>query len=210
LFNRKTETSILKKIILLFLIPMLGFSGIINGQEWKFIKEKDGIKIYTRNEENNPVKSFKGETVLNTNMEKIKQIIGRVESFEWWADDIKEIKVLEYIEEEVIKYYLIYDVPWPLADRDLCVESKITNDPVTGTRVVFATPLPGIIPINPDMVRITNYWQKWTMTPAGDNQVSVVLEGSVDPAGAIPAWIVNMVITDTPLSIIGKVRELVE
>jgi hypothetical protein len=178
-------------------------------QDWKFIKEKDGIKIYTRNDETNPVKSYKGETTLNTTMAKISHIIGRIESFDWWEEDISRIDVLEYKEEEYIKYYLIYDVPWPLDDRDLCVNSVITNDPVTGTRTVFATPIEGLIPEQPGMVRIKNYWQKWVMEPDGTDKVHIVLEGSVDPGGAIPAWIVNMAITDTPLNIIRKVREQV-
>jgi hypothetical protein len=190
-------------------LASLGLPLNIFSQDWKFIKEKDGIKIYTRNDETNPVKSYKGETTLNTTMEKISHIIGRIESFDWWEEDISKIDVLEYKEEEYIKYYLIYDVPWPLEDRDLCVNSIITNDTVTGTRTVFATPIDGLIPEQPGMVRIKNYWQKWVMEPDGEDKVHIVLEGSVDPGGAIPSWIVNMAITDTPLNIIRKVREQV-
>jgi len=199
----------LKTLTLILLLTILGFPSYVYSQEWKFIKEKDGIKIYTRNDETNPVKSYKGETTLNTTMEKISHIIGRIESFDWWEEDISRIDVLEYKEEEFIKYYLIYDVPWPLDDRDLCVNSVITNDNATGRRTVFATPIDGLIPVQPGMVRITNYWQKWVMEPVGEDKVHIVLEGSVDPGGAIPSWIVNMAITDTPLNIIRKVREQV-
>ena len=203
------------KLIFRFHILFLTFiifliAGNADGQTWNFIKEKDGIKIYTRNEEDNPIKSFKGEVDLKTTMEKLSHVIGRIESFDWWADDVKEIKVLGYEEEKYIRYYVIYDVPWPLSDRDLCVEALITNDPVTGMRTVRATPMAGVIPEEKDLVRINNYWQQWTMEPVGDGLVHVVLEGSVDPGGAIPNWIVNMLISDTPLSIIRKVREQVE
>jgi hypothetical protein len=200
----------LKKLILLICLACLCFTGSTSAQDWNFIKEKDGIKIFTRNSEDNPVKSYKGEATLNTSMGKISMVIGRIESFEWWDDNISEINVLEYQEEVVIKYYLVYDVPWPLDDRDLCVESKITNDPKTGVRTVYAVPMPGVIPEKPGMVRITNYWQKWVMEPMENGKVHVVLEGSVDPGGVIPSWIVNMAITDTPLNIIRKVREKVE
>jgi hypothetical protein len=185
----------------------LVFTGILSGQDWKFIKERDGIKIYTRNEEDNPVKSFRGEMDLKASMEQISKIIGSIESFDWWADDISEIKVLDYSREKYIKYYLVYDVPWPLEDRDLCVETLITNDTVKGTRLVKATPLVGVIPEKPDMVRIKNYWQSWTIEPAGAGILHLTLEGSVDPGGSIPAWIINMVIADTPLSIMRQVKE---
>jgi len=193
-----------------FLIFNLFFTGFLFAQEWNYIKEKDGIQIYTRNSENNPVKSFRGEMDLKATMEQISRVIGRIESFDWWEEDISEIRVLDYKEEQYIKYYLVYDVPWPLSDRDLCVEALITNDSVTHTRTVYAKPLPGVIPENPDRVRITNYWQKWTMQEVEAGRLHLTLEGSVDPGGAIPSWLINMVITDTPLNIMRKVREVVK
>jgi hypothetical protein len=197
-------------ISLLAILFDLVFIQNISGQEWKFAKERDGIKIYTRNEENTPLKSFRGETDLKTDMKAMSRVIGRIESFEWWDDDVSEITVLSYEEEEHISYYLVYDLPWPITDRDLCVKALITNDPVTGKRTVFARPLPGVIPEKPDKVRIKDYWQRWTMEPAGNGMIHLTLEGSVDPGGNIPAWVINLVITDTPLNIMKKVREQVE
>jgi hypothetical protein len=180
------------------------------GQEWTFVKEKEGIKIYTRNEDSIAVKSFKGVADFHTTMDKMRKVIGRIESFDWWDEDVKEIKVLGYEEEKYIRYYLVYDVPWPLSDRDICVEALITNDPVTGIRKVRATPLEGVIPETKENVRIKYYWQQWTMEPVGDGLVHVELEGSVDPAGSIPTWIINMVITNTPLNVMTKARNVVE
>ena len=197
------------QVLFLSILYNLVFTGILSGQAWNFIKERDGIKIYTRNEEDNPVKSFRGEMDLVASMEQISKIIGSIESFDWWADDISEIKVLDYSREKYIKYYLVYDVPWPLEDRDLCVETLITNDTIKGTRLVKATPLVGVIPEKPDKVRIKNYWQSWTIEPAGAGILHLTLEGSVDPGGSIPAWIINMVIADTPLSIMRQVKEQV-
>lgn len=198
------------RIVLLAVVLLLTFNAILPAQEWKFIKERDGIKIYTRSDEINPVKSYRGETDLNTSMEEISKIIGRIESFDWWDESISEINVLAYEEEKYIRYYLVYDVQWPFDDRDLCVESIITNDPVTGRRVVYATPLPDVIPEKPGKVRIKNYWQQWIMEPVNDSLIHVTLEGSVDPGGNIPTWVINLVITDTPLNIMKKVRDQVE
>ena len=40
--------------------------------------------------------------------------------------------------------------------------------------------------------------------------VHVVLEGHVDPAGSVPDWIYNMVITETPLKIIRGIKNRLE
>ncbi|MEI6457144.1 MAG: START domain-containing protein [bacterium] len=196
--------------ILLIVVAQLLSCREIFAQKWEFVKEKDGIKIYTSKDKNSPLKSFKGETILNTQMEKVTNMVGNVKNVEWWDKSVREIKVLSYEEGKNIKYYLVYDVPWPFTDRDLCVESKITDDPVTGQRTIYSVPLPDVVPEKPDVIRIKNYWQRWIIQPLDKNRIHVILEGHVDPAGSVPAWLYNMVITDTPLKVIRGIKSRVE
>jgi hypothetical protein len=79
-------------------------------------------------------------------------------------------------------------------------------DPVTGTRSIEAKSLLNVIPEKPDLIRIKKYWQKWTLVPVEKGLVHVILEGSVDPAGSVPAWLSNMVITETPFKVIQSVQ----
>jgi hypothetical protein len=192
--------------ILITTFLFLTASGDLSGQSWVFVKEKEGIRLYTRKEANNSVKSFKGEVYLHTQMEKIYSLITNVKNFDWWDDDITEIKVLLNEKDKHIQYYLVYDVPWPIADRDLVVDSRITIDPVTGARYIEARSLLNVIPENPDLIRIKKYWQKWTLIPVEEGLVHIILEGSVDPGGSVPAWLSNMVITETPYKVIRSVR----
>lgn len=196
-------------IIFLFVFQFLLLEDLA-GQKWEYIKEKDGIKIYTRKEPNTNLKSFKGEAILHTRMEKVCNLIGNVKNVDWWDKNLREINVLSYEENKNIKYYLVYGVPWPLTDRDLCVEAKITTDPVTGRRVIYSVPLPNVIPEKPDLVRIKNYWQRWIIQPLDSGTIHVTLEGFVDPGGSVPAWIYNMVIVDTPLKIFRGIKNRVE
>ena len=178
----------------------------LSAQSWVFVKEKEGIRLFTRKEANSSVKSFKGDVYLHTQIEKVYSLITNVKNFDWWDDDISEIKVLHYEKDKVIQYYLIYDVPWPIADRDLVVDSHITIDPVTGIISVEARSLLNVIPEKPDLVRIKKYWQTWTLVPVEKDLVHLILEGSVDPGGSVPAWLANMVITETPLKVIRSVK----
>ena len=196
-------------IIFLFVFQFLLLEDLA-GQKWEYIKEKDGIKIYTRKEANTNLKSFRGEAILHTQMEKVCNLIGNVKNVDWWDKNLREINVLSYEENKNIKYYLVYGVPWPLTDRDLCVEAKITTDPVTGKRVIYSVPLPNVIPEKPDLVRIKNYWQRWIIQPLDSGTIHVILEGFVDPGGSVPAWIYNMVIVDTPLKIFRGIKNRVE
>lgn len=187
------------------LIPARVFS-----QQWEYVKEKEGVKIFTRKEADSDLKSFRGIADLHTTMEKVCGILGTTKNFDWWDKGISEIKVLGYEEKKFIQYYLVYDVPWPLSDRDLAVDARITVDPVTGIETIMAKPLFNVVPEKPDRVRIKRYWQKWVIQPAGPNTVHVILEGFVDPGGSVPAWLYNMVITETPLKVIRNLKTRVE
>lgn len=189
--------------LLLFTMPVVA-------QSWDFIKEKEGIKIYTRKDAGSSLKSFKGVTDIHASAEKVFNLIGNVKNLDWWDKNLREIKVLYYEKEKRSQYYLVYDSPWPVTDRDLCVDATITTDPVTGVRTIRAVPLLNVIPENPRYVRIKEYWQSWIIEPAGKDLVHVILEGYVDPAGSVPDWIYNMVITDTPLKIIRGIKERLE
>lgn len=195
-------------ILMFFFTQMLSCS--MAAQSWDFIKEKDSIKIYTREESGKSLKSYRGVTDINTPAEKIFALIEDVNNTDWWDKNLTQIKVLFYEKYKCAQYYLVYDLPWPITDRDLCVDVTVTIDPVTGERKITAVPLTGVIPERNDMVRIKDYRQTWTVIPAGKEMTHVVLEGFVDPAGSIPDWISNMLIIDSPINNISGVKERLE
>jgi len=176
-------------------------------QSWDFIKEKEGIKIYTRKEAGKPLRFYKGVTDINAPAEKIFALMEDVYNTDWWDKNLTQIKVLLYEKYKRAQYYLVYDLPWPVTDRDLCVDVTITIDPVTGERKITAVSLNEVIPEYNDMVRIKDYRQTWTIIPAGKEMTHVILEGFVDPAGSIPGWISNMLIIDSPFKVISGVKE---
>ncbi len=203
-FMAQKECKIFLLLMVMCLIP-----GFVAAQAWNFVKDKDGIKIYTRKEPGNTIKSFMGITDIYAPMDKVCNLIGNVKNLDWWDKNLKEIRVLQYEKNKRAQYYLVYNAPWPITDRDLCVDAVINDDPVTGVRTIVATPLLNVIPKRPDCVRIEHYWQSWTLQPTGKGYVHAILEGYVDPAGSVPDWIYNMVITDTPYKVmLGAKKQL--
>jgi hypothetical protein len=165
--------------------------------------------LYTWVEGNGSLKSFKGVVDIHADMEKVSSMIGSVTNFEWWGENIREIKVLFYEKDKHIQYYLIYDAPWPFTDRDLVADVHITIDPSSGTRTIYSRPLLNVIPENPDLVRVTSYWQRWTIQPLNNGVIHLTLEGFIDPAGNIPSWLYNMIVIETPLKLMREVQKRV-
>jgi uncharacterized membrane protein len=193
-------------LILMFFFTLM-LSCPVAAQSWNFIKEKDGIKIYTRVESGRSLKSYRGVTDINAPAEKIFALMEDINNTDWWDKNLTQIKVLLYEKNKRAQYYLVYELPWPVINRDLCVDVTITIDPVTGERKINAVSLTGVIPERNGMVRITDYRQTWTIIPAGKEMTHVVLEGFVDPAGTIPVWISNMLIIESPLKAISGLKE---
>ncbi len=200
----------IESVVILVYMIMAALSMELSAQNWEFIKEKDGIKIYTRKDGSNTLKSFRGIMDVHADWGKVTNLIGNVKNVDWWDKNLREIKVMTYEKDKFMQYYLVYDAPWPVTDRDLCVEATVSVDPATGIRTIYAVPLSNVIPENPEYVRIKNYWQKWMIQDMKNGTIHLVLEGHVDPGGSVPDWIYNMVITDTPLKIMRGIKERVE
>jgi hypothetical protein len=192
---------------LCFTVLTLLLVNSLSAQPWIFSKEQDGIRIYTRNEVNSALKSYKGEAIIEASMDKICTLLGTARNFDWWSEGFTKIKVLQHEDQKFIQYYFIYDMPWPVTDRDLVVESTIKMDTASHTYTVSSKPLLNKIPVNPDLVRINKYWQKWTVYPVGKGKVHVSIEGFVDVGGNVPAWVYNMLITEMPLNTISSLRD---
>jgi hypothetical protein len=202
----------LKPAIFLFILLcfMMMESLSMVAQSWNFIKEKDGVRIYTRKETGKTLKSYMGVADIRAPADRVFALIEDVNHTEWWDKNFNRIKVLKYVKNSMAQYYLVYDLPWPVTDRDLCVDVTVTIDPATGVRKIAAAPLPGVVPEDHDMIRIREYHQTWTIRPAGDGVSHVVLEGYVDPAGTIPDWLSNMLIVDSPVKAISGIKERLE
>jgi hypothetical protein len=195
--------------LLLIVFFVLQSSLILKSQSWNFIKEQNGIKIYTRSETGSAVKGLKGEVDINASTSDVLALITNIHKICKLQGDIRDVMIYHYEKNKLIKYYLVFDTPWPLFDRDLCVEGKIDYNLATGKCTIVSKPT-NLVPVDPDRVRITKYCQNWIIEPIGTGKVHLTLDAFVDPGGVIPAWLINMVMEDTPLNLLKAIRDELE
>jgi len=193
--------------IFILALVILFITNEIHAQQWHLEKDKDGIQVYTRPEPGSNFKAFKGETEVNANLAEIVAIIEDVEQFDDWDEDVKEIRILEQVKGKFLKYYVVYDLPWPVQDRDLCIEAAFSTDRNNGNTLLISGSIPEAVPPQEGIVRITDYWQQWVLEEKENGIIRITVEGFADPAGDIPAWIANMAITDTPLNMLREIRK---
>lgn len=191
-------------------VTLLSAGITLHAQSWEFAKEKNGVRLYTCKEAGKSLKSYRGVADIHAPADKIFTMIEDVNHTDWWDKNLNEIKVLKYEKNKSARYYLVYDLPWPVTDRDLCVDVKVDYNPATGDGRITALPLPGLLPEVPGKIRIQEYRQTWTVMATNKDVTHVMLEGFVDPAGDIPDWLCNMLIVDSPFKVISAVKDRME
>lgn len=182
----------------------------MEAQSWDYIKEKNGIRMYTRDQDSSNFKCFRGETVFYASMEEISRYIGVANNFDQWDENIQDLSLLESHQSNHIKCYFSYRTPWPLSNRDFCAELTVSYDSASHTRIVYAFPMKNDLPERKGIIRIRNYWLRWTLTDRGDKSIDAVMEGYIDPGGLVPSWLYNMVIVKAPYDAMNGIKERVE
>lgn len=174
--------------------------------EAKLSLDKNNIKVWTYQTENNPVIQYKAETTFDVPIEQAVGLILNVEHAAKWVPYVSETKVLSRDDKKgEFILYMILDFPFPLKDRDLVVKGKIskTNNGIISIRNNAVT---GYYPVQKDRLRLNKYEGDWTFQKLGANKVKVTTSGYADPAGSIPLSFVNMFVQQQPYQMLMKMK----
>lgn len=105
-----------------------------------------------------------------------------------WVPRLKRLTVLKATEDECVIYE---QVKIPVAkDRDYVLRLRATARGEAGRYEIKAAPPAELsVPLDPQHVRMTDLWSKWTFQPLGAGGTALTYESYGDPAGALPDWL---------------------
>lgn len=198
------------KILFSLFLMWLLLPGQLQAQAWNLVKEKDGVKLYSRQEPGKNLQSFRGVAEIKAPAEKVFALIEDVNHREWWDKNLEQIRLLKYEKNKRAQYYLVYKMPWPFTNRDMCADVTVTISQINGEYRVTAVPLRNACPENKDLERIKDYKQVWTVRPVNQNLAQVELEFYVDPTVKLPDWLLNRIFIDSPIISIKALRQQIE
>jgi hypothetical protein len=120
------------------------------------------------------------------------------------------LRILDTLERNLVIYHTAYDIPWPVSDRDLVVETVSTIDRTGGKAHLLTTLSDKEYPLKKGMVRMTRYREEVFLEEIEPGLVLSKVRGFADPGGNIPAWIVNMFLVDGIYDSIIRSREEID
>lgn len=175
--------------------------------KWELSKEDKGIKIYTRIREGSKVKEFNAKTVMSTSIDKLVQIITDVNNYPNWMTNCQYSKPNKPLVDSSGIIYMRTSFQWPLSDRDLVFEYNVpANKP--GYFEVKMKSVPNQMPVTKDAVRVIKADGEFIFKEIEPGKIEITYQFFANPAGYLPAWIVNLFIVEGPYHTLLNLREL--
>lgn len=195
--------------LIFVLVCCLG-SVFVNAQAvWVLKKDKDAIKIFTRDTENSSFKSVKVTCTIPGTLSQLTALLLDVSAHTQWVYNTKASYLVKQVNSNQQIYYSEIDLPWPLANREVVVFMNIVQDPVSKILQVNVDNAENQIPVKSGTVRVPASSVVWKVTPLEDNRLSIEYIGQVDPGGSVPAWVANPFTTKGPFETFRMLRRLI-
>ena len=174
---------------------------------WKLRKDKNGIKVYTRDHEGKGLLEYRAITIIETDMDRLVKMIFDVENYPAWTANCASAEIYEVLNDSSWIEYMVTSVPWPIDNRDV-VFKFIVTDHSEDYFEAHLTSLPDAVPEKEKYTRMQDSRGSWTFKKADNDRVEVVHQFYGDPEGNIPNWIVNMFIVSGPYNTLLNLKEL--
>lgn len=189
-------------------LPLILFSDGANS--WTLKTQKDGVTVYSRHSALSKFNDLKVEMDLPGTVDQLSCILLDVEKYPQWAYCTKSAGVIKQIGKDELVYYSEISAPWPLANRDLYADIKVTRDSSMHSICLVSTGLKDFLPEKKGLVRVPRSRAVWIISTRSDKIIHLQYVLEIDPGGALPAWIVNMFASKGPMETFSNLRKKME
>jgi hypothetical protein len=183
----------------LFLEMLLMGKPLLAQNNWILKRDKEGIKISTRQSDRSRFNDVKVEMDLPGNIRQLADILIEVDRYNQWSYSTKKSVLVKKITPDKLVYYSEISAPWPINNRDLYAIIEINIDSVRRILNVISVGNKNYGPPRNDLVRIPYSKGVWYITTVSNKIIHLNYILEVDPGGSVPAWILNLFSTKGPL-----------
>ena len=177
-------------------------------EQWEMIKDKDGIQVYLEEEGIYAFKTFKGITTIDGSIHDFVYTIFDLERYPNWGHNVKSASLLERIGDTLQIYYSIAKAPFPYKNRDGVYRNRFTWNKEKKELNVSIEVLDDYLEENDKYIRVSGNGY-WKVKVAAKNKLEVTFLMQVDPGGAVPSWLANLFVEDTPYNTLINIKKTI-
>lgn len=175
--------------------------------QWETRLDEDNILVESRKIQNASYDEFRATMIVSTGLAPAIALLQDTSACSDWIFRCKESAIIQAFSKTERTFYQVTTLPFPAKARDVIFHAEITFQPNGAIRVNM-TARPDALP-ETKHVRVREAYGAYTLTPLAEGKTRVIWEQYVDPAGRLPAWLVNSMLTDLPYKSLQRFRQKV-
>jgi hypothetical protein len=186
-----------------------GLASAADDEPWREVLDKDGIRVSQRLSSGRSMPEFRSVAEIPASRWHVLAVVVDVPNQPRWMHRLSEASVLHAEAPFSAIFYLRMDLPWPISDRDVVVESDtgFPGEDVSLTRFARTThadrkPVEGVV----RMPRLRGHYRLTALAP---ERTRVEYQVDADPGGNLPRWLVTRISRDDPWYTLKDLRERV-
>jgi hypothetical protein len=180
---------------------------VVGGDEgWKLVKDRKGVKVYSRLTHVSPTKAFRGIMNIKANLDELVAFIADPYAYPVYIYSVRAAEVLQYKTNNDYYFRSEVKVMWPIAMRDSVTHTYWRKDPETGKVIMDCIGIPELIPEKKGFIRVPLVFMSLVVKPGEDGIHEIVFEGVIEAGGWIPSWAENLCIWWVPYRSLLYVR----
>ena len=177
---------------------------------WTFVKEKDGVAIHSRYQEDNSIIMMRGSTTMPASADAVLKATEDYNARTIWDELFISGKIVHKIDDDHQIIHFSFKSPSMLVyNRDFVLSKAV----VRRDGVILANHVSTTHPDAPEQkgfVRGEIYATGYYIIPVSDNESKCVYVIQLDPKGWVPTKVVNMIATKQPMVLAKLKKHLVK
>ena len=198
-----------RRIFIATILILLSFESNSPSSGWKTVRDRYGIVVRIRSVENSDIDEFLADMTFNTSMSSLLALLDDTASYTEWHFNCSKATLLYKKNNYERIIYMVTTSSWPVSDRDIAIQSILSQSKESGVINIELEGLPDYIPPEEGVVRVSSLRGFWRLEPQGKGRVKVVYSLHSEPGGSVPGSIVNSMLVEIPYNTMFNMRRMV-
>lgn len=161
-------------------------------------RDDDGIRVYVCRADDQKFKTLRAEFVLeNTSIATFEKFLLDVENYPAWQYNMVSAQRLQTISDSEMIYRSEVDAPWPVDDRELILNFKMSREGSHQSTIIIQHTLFDY-PMQSNLLRVPFFFATYQVSVVDETSIKIIYTLKIVPGGYVPPWLVNLAMAEGP------------